>query len=278
MKKKCFAIDKLLDEGWFETEKEASAWIMARDVIANDQVIVTPKEKIPEDAVIRIKGSYKRKYVNKGGLKLEAALKSFDIEVDNITALDCGASTGGFTDCLLHHGAKYVYAVDAGVGQLAGKLMIDPKVFNMERTNLGDEVLLSLNPKPELITLDLSYLSLKKAFPICRKILGENGVLISLVKPIYEVESSEIRRNGKINDYDVLKKILTELCNFFIKSDVKIMGIINSPVTGNHGTLEYFIAVHWGNIKYDIQNRDHLEDIETALSDSFKLNTFNKKV
>lgn len=141
---------------------------------------------------VTIKGYYKRQYVNKGCFKLVAAIEQFHIDCTDKVALDCGASTGGFTDCWVQKGAKLVYAVDVGFGQLAGKLANDPHVVNMEKTNLSDEKLTVLDPKPEMISLDLSYLSLKKALPICREIQKDKGLMICLIKPIYEVESSAL--------------------------------------------------------------------------------------
>ena len=273
-KKKCTVLSKLLEEGWFENEKEALAWVMSRNVLVDNQLVVNLNEKVPADGEIRIKEYYKRKYVNKGGLKLERALEEFNIDVNNKVGLDCGASTGGFTDCLIQHGARLVYAVDVGFGQLSGKLLNDEKVINMEKTNLSDEILLKLDPKPEVISLDLSYLSLEKAVPISKKILGGEGVIICLVKPIYEVESAEIRRSGEINDYHILRDILMNLCNKFRK-EYEIIGITNSPVTGNNGTLEYFIGL---SCQKQYGDCDILQEIDEALNNSFELSNFKKGV
>lgn len=276
MGKKCLAIDKLLSEGWFDDEKEAQAWIMERNVLFNEQLILSPKEKVPIDSIIRIKKEYKRKYVNKGGLKLEKCLRDFNILPKDLVALDCGASTGGFTDCLLQYGAKLVYAVDVGFGQLAGKLMNDKRVINMEKTNLGDDILTHLDPKPELISLDLSYLSLKKAIVLCEKILGERGTVLCLVKPIYEVDSSEIRRNGEINDKKIIKDILLDLCKYFISLRLDIIGITHSAVTGNSGTLEYFIGVSWGDDQRTTLVTDIEEMVNKVIEKSLDLQLFKK--
>ncbi len=274
--KKCLLIDRLIDEGWFNDEKEAVPWIMDRKVLINDQPASSAKEKVPCDSTIRVREYYKRRYVNKGGLKLEGALKDFNIDVKDKVALDCGASTGGFTDCLIYHGAEKVYAVDVGYGQLAGKLAIHPNVVNMENTNLGDSKLCELDPIPEIISLDLSYLSLVKAMPICKNIFREQtGIVICLVKPIYEVESAEIRRTGEINDKDILRDILKSLCDSFIEQEVSILGITYSPVTGNNGTLEYFIAVKLNDDKMEvIENID--ETINLVVERSFKISKFDK--
>ena len=274
--KKCLLIEKLVLEGWFEDEKEAMPWIMARQVLVNNQPVMSGKEKISIDSIIRVREYYKKRYVNKGGLKLEGAIRDFGISIKGKVALDCGASTGGFTDCLICHGAAKVYAVDVGHGQLAGKLAINPDVINMERTNISDPLLCTLEPIPEIITLDLSYLSLVQALPICSNIFrGQPGIVICLVKPMFEVDSSEIRRNGRINDKDMLRDILKALCSRFFEEKYSILGVTNSPVTGNNGTLEYFIEVGLNKtIPEIIINLDEI--IEEAIEKSFHITKFEK--
>lgn len=249
---------------------------MMKNVLINNQPVWSVHEKVAVDSEVRIKGYYKRQYVNKGGFKLNAALERFVIDCKDKVALDCGASTGGFTDCWVQKGAKLVYAVDVGFGQLAGKLANDPHVVNMEKTNLSDEKLTVLDPKPEMISLDLSYLSLKKALPICREILKEKGVMVCLIKPIYEVESSEIRRIGNINQKEVLREILQDICRFYLENGVDIIGLTHSPVTGNSGTLEYLIGVCWNCTDYETINLCYEEQIDDAIEESFKLHKFKK--
>lgn len=275
-RKMCTVGEKLLEEGFFADEKEAGTWIMMKKVLVNDQPVWSLHEKVPADGIVRIKEFYKKQYVNKGGFKLEAALGRFGIDPEGKAVLDCGASTGGFTDCWLQHGAGVVYAVDAGFGQLAGKLAADSRVVNMEKTNLSDPGLKTLEPKPDMISLDLSYLSLKKALPVCREILKDTGLVICLVKPIYEVESSEIRRTGNINQRPVLKEILTDLCGFFRDSGLDLLGLTNSPVRGNSGTLEYLTAVSWGSRPQRDINLTYEEEIEKALDRSFELEQYRK--
>lgn len=168
-KKKCTVLEKLLNEGFFVDEKEAEAWVMMKKVLVNNQPVWSLHEKVFVDSEVNIKGYYKRQYVNKGGFKLGAAIEQFKINCSDKVVLDCGASTGGFTDCWVQNGAKLVYAVDVGYGQLAGKLANDSHVVNMEKTNLSDEKLTILDPKPEMISLDLSYLSLKRRYQFARK-------------------------------------------------------------------------------------------------------------
>jgi 23S rRNA (cytidine1920-2'-O)/16S rRNA (cytidine1409-2'-O)-methyltransferase len=274
--KKCALIEKLVSEGWFENEKEALPWIMTGKVLVNDKPVLSGKAKIPADGAIRVKEHYKRKYVNKGGLKLQGALACFNIDVSGKIALDCGASTGGFTDCLLQHGAGLVYAVDAGHNELAGKLLINENVVNMERTNISDAVLTTLRPKPDIITLDLSYLSLKTAVPACKGILGEGGDIIALVKPIVEVASPEIKRSGDINRRGVIAETLTGLCQFLAQNDFAILGMTHSPIRGNKNALEYFVHLRRGGEADNTISETYHDYINGVVDASFSLGKFDK--
>ena len=278
--KRCTVWEKLLEEGFFTDEKEAETWVMMKRVLVNDQPVWSLHEKVPAEGFVRIKEFYKKQYVNKGGFKLEAALERFGIDAAGKVVLDCGASTGGFTDCWLQHGAAQVYAVDAGFGQLAGKLAADKRVVNMERTNLSDEKLRALEPGPEMISLDLSYLSLKKALPVCRGILKDQGLIVCLVKPIYEVDSAEIRRNGDINQRSALEEVLKSMCEFYRESGLDILGLTNSPIRGNGGTLEYLMAVSLNReAGPDARNINLIyeDEIEKALDASLELAEYKKR-
>lgn len=272
-KKKCTAAEKLIADGWFADVSEMRPWIMARQVLINDTPVSSPSEKIDCDAVVRIKEYYKRKYVNKGGLKLEHALKSFGVDPKGRVALDCGASTGGFTDCLIGLGASKVYAVDAGFGQLAEKLLHEPRVVNMEKTNLGDAVLKALSPKPSLVTLDLSYLSLRTAFGFLPDILAPGGEVVALVKPIFEVDSAEIRRSGDINDAGLHRDLLASLCES-LAAGWQILSLTYSPVRGNSGVIEYFL--HAKASAAGGQNGVSLSCIAEAVITGFSLKKFDK--
>lgn len=240
-KKTCVVLEKLLNEGWFETKEEIIPWIITRKIIVDNKPICSISEKVPLNAKIQIKEYYKKKYVGKGGLKLEHAIKEFNVIVKDKVALDCGASTGGFTDCLCYFGAKKVYAVDVGYGQLAAKLQHLDNVVNMEKTNLSNPVLLSLDPKPELITLDLSYLSLNVGLKLANDIIGGKGEIIALIKPIFEVQSTNVRRNGNINSYDLHYQIIHQIVEKAISLGFNTVNLTYSPIRGNGGAVEYFI-------------------------------------
>ncbi len=232
------AWQRLVNEGWFDSRDEASRWILAGAVRAGGRPVASAGQSIKETDALEVRG-LKQRYVGKGGLKLEGALAAFGIDVAGRVCIDAGASTGGFTDCLVQRGASLVYAVDVGYGQLAGKLRAHPSVVNLERTNIGDASLLSLSPAPTLGTVDLSYLSLRRAAPIFARILRGQGDLICLVKPLFEVEDSAARRSGVLSS-DAYVPLL-ETLSAELAEQYAVRGITHSPVTGNHGTLEFFL-------------------------------------
>jgi 23S rRNA (cytidine1920-2'-O)/16S rRNA (cytidine1409-2'-O)-methyltransferase len=243
--KKKHAADLMLDSGLFDTRKEAEAWILEGKVYASGQRVTGAGQQFPEDTAFTAKGREAR-YAGKGGLKLEGAIREFALDITGSVCVDAGASTGGFTSCLLRHGAALVYAVDAGFGQLAGSLRQDARVVNLERTNISDTSLLSLSPVPVLGTVDLSYLSLLKAIPAFSAILRGAGSLICLVKPLFEVDDVRARRTGLLahDAYIPLLTRLTEAINGM--PGAACAGVCASPVTGNAGTREFFILVRLG--------------------------------
>ena len=185
VKKKLPVLERLLKEGFFTSGREALPYLMSGAVTCGGRPVRTGGQLVPAELPMAVRG-FDEKYVGKGGYKLEGALAAFAVPVEGRVCIDAGACTGGFTDCLLQHGAARVYAVEAGFGQLAGSLAQNPAVVNMERTNLGEERLLSLTPAPTLGTADLSYLSLTKAVPLYRAVQHGQGDVICLVKPLFE--------------------------------------------------------------------------------------------
>jgi 23S rRNA (cytidine1920-2'-O)/16S rRNA (cytidine1409-2'-O)-methyltransferase len=212
---------------------------MAGKVIVDDQRIDKAGQGVPETAVIRLKGL--SKYVGKGGFKLEGALSDFSVDVSGKVALDAGAATGGFTDCLLQHGASRVYAVDVGFGSLVGTLRNDKRVVNLEKTNISDIDPGQLTPQPALGTVDLSYLSLKKGIPIFSALLEPDGELVCLVKPLFEISDSKARRTGKIEEPSHYSDLLQDLLDFVGSIGLHTCGLSPSHIPGGKGTLEFFL-------------------------------------
>jgi 23S rRNA (cytidine1920-2'-O)/16S rRNA (cytidine1409-2'-O)-methyltransferase len=227
----------LVEQGYFEEEDEARRWVMAGKVLVDDYPVDKPGMPVSREAAIRVRG--RSRYASRGGYKLEAALDHFGPEVSGKVALDCGASSGGFTDCLLRRDALKVYAVDAGFGLLRGYLRSDPRVVNLERTNLGDLTAELLNPLPSLITLDLSYLSLTRALPLGAGWLAPFGQILALVKPLYEVESREARRTGRIEDPAQLVSALKRVMEAGCECGLQPRGIAKLALQPRHGVHEF---------------------------------------
>jgi 23S rRNA (cytidine1920-2'-O)/16S rRNA (cytidine1409-2'-O)-methyltransferase len=225
----------LVERGIFDSEAEARCWVMAGQVLVNGHLMDKPGMPVSVDALLRVRG--RRRYASRGGFKLEAALEHFALSVAGRVALDSGASTGGFTDCLVQHGAALVYAVEAGHGQLLGRLSAHPNVRNLERTNLGDPALLVLDPRPTLITLDLSYLSLTQALPLAAKLLAPTGEILALLKPLFEVESAEARRSGHVDDPALLVAALRQV----LAAGLSPLGAAKLALRPRHGVEEFFV-------------------------------------
>ena len=245
MKKFSTAMERLLKEGVFESKEAALPYIMSGAVYCGADKVITGGQKVPMDRPMTVRGLDDR-YVSKGGYKLEGAIADFGISAEGRVCIDAGACTGGFTDCLVKHGARLVYAVEVGFGQLAGSLSQDERVVNLEKTNLGDEKLLSLDPVPTLGSVDLSYLSLVKAVPQYRAIMHDQGELMCLVKPLFETDDPVARRTGEI-DPASYAQLLRTLCDTLdAQEKTHAVAVTHSPVTGNNGTHEFFLHVCFG--------------------------------
>lgn len=234
---------RLISEGIAKDEREAAALVMSGRVYVNGQR-ARAGQMLDEKDALAVRGLHE-KYLAKGGYKLEGAIAAFQIQVEGRLCIDAGASTGGFTDCLLKHGARMVYAVDVGFGQLLGSLRQHEKVVNLERTNLADPSLLALSPRPDLATCDLSYLSLIDAVPLYRAIMGMGSELICLVKPLFETQDMDVRRTGLMKDSayaPLLRRLIGVLS---AQPGTRVLALTNSPVTGNTGTREFFLHIRF---------------------------------
>ncbi|MBR5231019.1 MAG: TlyA family RNA methyltransferase [Clostridia bacterium] len=272
--KKIKALDLIMARGLFTDEKEARAYLMAGEVYAGTQRVTGAAQMLPADCDIHVKG-LSMPYVSKGGFKLEGAIRDFGINVKNRVCIDAGASTGGFTDCLVKHGAACVYAVDVGFGQLMGSLRQNPHVVNLEKTNISDEKLLSLDPKPTLGSVDLSYLSLRKGIPAFAEILKYEGELMCLVKPLFETEDAEARRTGVLPD-DAYEGVLLDLIrDVNALPYARAVNVTHSPVTGNAGTREFFLHVALSQTPGEI--KDLKQEVRAAVERVLQLHLYEKQ-
>jgi len=272
MKKNASAMERLLKEGFFDSKEAALPYLMSGAVYCGAVQVTTGGQKVPLDKPITVRGLNER-YVSKGGYKLEGAIADFGIDVSGRVCIDAGACTGGFTDCLVKHGAAKVYAVEVGFGQLAGSLAQDERVVNLEKTNLGDEKLLALNPVPTLGSVDLSYLSLVKAVPQYKAVMHSQGELMCLVKPLFETDDPVARRTGEIAP-ESFPALLRQLCDTLdAQEDTHAVAVTHSPVTGNNGTHEFFLHVCFGRGDYP---RVTDEAIAQAYERVLKLEKYHK--
>lgn len=236
----------LVEQGLAETREKAKRSIMAGLVYIEGERIDKPGVKISVETKLSIKGKV-LPYVSRGGLKLEKAIKEFQISLQDRTVLDIGASTGGFTDCSLQNGAKLVYAVDVGYNQLAWKLRQDERVVVMERTNFRYVKPEELEQGvPNFATIDVSFISLKLILPVLKNILADKSDIVTLVKPQFEAGRDEVGKKGIIRDPKIHQKVLEKIIHFAEEQKYAVKGASFSPITGGDGNIEFLLHLNWG--------------------------------
>ena len=244
--KKVALLERLLSEGYFTSKEEATPYLLSGEVYVGSQQVTSAAAKEDPLLPLTVHGR-DMPYISKGGLKLAGAIRDFGINVQNRVCIDAGACTGGFTDCFVKHGAALVYAVEVGFGQLAGSLRQNPRVVNLEKTNISDEKLLHLDPVPDLASVDLSYLSLCKGIPAFAQVMHGHGELLCLVKPLFETEDMEARRTGRLSPDHYLPTLLHLIQQLNAQPGTCVRQVTYSPVTGNNGTHEFFLHVVLGS-------------------------------
>ena len=228
------------EKGFAESREKAKAIIMAGQVYVDNQKADKCGTSYEENASIEVRGSV-LPYVSRGGLKLEKAIQSFDLDLQGKTAMDIGASTGGFTDCMLQNGAKKVYAIDVGYGQLAWKLRTDPRVVNLERTNLR-YVTQEQIPEPlDLAVCDVSFISLRLILPAVRPLLRPGGDMICLIKPQFEAGREKVGKKGVVRDPAVHTEVVRSIFAFCLQNGFDVLHLDYSPIKGPEGNIEYLI-------------------------------------
>lgn len=234
-------IDKLLvEQGLADSRTKAQALVMSGVVLVNEKRIEKPSESFAQDVQIRIKGKADEiKYVGRGGLKLEKALEIFHICPNGYICLDVGASTGGFTDCLLQNGAKKVFTIDVGTNQLVWKLRNDPRVEVRENVNARYLKPEDFDEKFDLIVMDVSFISVTKIIPALKDLLTESGKMIILIKPQFEVGRSEVGKGGIVKDSEKHLEVVEKIHSFAEEIGFKNIGLIDSPILGADGNKEF---------------------------------------
>ncbi len=230
----------IFERGLAESREKAKVMIMMGNVYIDNQKSDKPGTMLAVDTKIVIRGET-MPYVSRGGLKLEKAMKVFSITLKDKITMDIGASTGGFTDCMLQKGAKKVYSIDVGYGQLAWKLRTDSRVVNLERTNVR---YLTSEQVPDLIdffSVDVSFISLCLVLPVARRFMNDNAQAVCLIKPQFEAGKGKVGKKGVVREPSIHREVIDKICHFVLDNGFSILGLTFSPVKGPEGNIEYLI-------------------------------------
>jgi 23S rRNA (cytidine1920-2'-O)/16S rRNA (cytidine1409-2'-O)-methyltransferase len=235
-------LDQWLHERWPEySRRQLQGWIMQRRVKVDGVIVDKAGTAIAPDAVVEL-DIQEPKYVSRAGNKLEKALDHFNIDVQGLVAMDAGLSTGGFTDCLLQRGVTKVYGVDVGYGQVHEKIRQDHRVVVLERTNLRHLELATLGEQVDLVTLDLSFISILKVMDAVANVLKSGGTLVTLIKPQFEAEKHQIGKGGIIKDAAVHAEVIERVTAGIMAHGYTLIGVTESPILGSEGNKEFLAA------------------------------------
>lgn len=232
----------LVNNGLAESREKAKRTIMAGLVTVDGRLEDKPGSTFDIESDIVVKGQ-ECPYVSRGGFKLEKAINEFGISPKGAYCMDMGASTGGFTDCMLQNGAIKVYSVDVGYGQLDYKLRTDPRVVNLEKTNIRYMDLDLIKEDIDLISIDVSFISLKHMFPVCAKILSDDGVVLCLVKPQFEAGKDQVGKGGIVRDPAIHQEVIENVIGYANDNELYAHALTFSPITGTKGNIEYLLLL-----------------------------------
>lgn len=230
----------LVEKGIITSRERAKACIMEGKVYVNGQKLDKAGEKVSVDADIEYRGD-KLQYVSRGGLKLEKAMKIWPITLENKVCMDIGASTGGFTDCMLQNGAAKVFSVDVGYGQFAWKLRTDERVVCMEKTNIRYVTPEDIGIALDFASIDVSFISLRTIMPAVKALLGDKGEVVALIKPQFEAGRDKVGKKGVVRDKEVHLEVINTIINFLLENEFNVLGLSYSPIKGPEGNREYLV-------------------------------------
>lgn len=253
----------LVQKGLAPSREKAKTMIMEGNVFVNNNREDKAGSTFPEDAVIEIHGST-LKYVSRGGLKLEKAMTHFGISLENKVCMDIGASTGGFTDCMLQNGAIKVYSVDVGYGQFAWKLRQDPRVVCMEKTNIRYVTPQDIEDALDFASVDVSFISLTKVLPAARELLKEQGQMVCLIKPQFEAGREKVGKKGVVRDIKVHEEVVNNILEFALANGFSVLNLEFSPIKGPEGNIEYLVYIEKSDEPVMAENVDMLSVVKAA--------------
>ncbi len=232
----------VFEKGYAETREKAKAMVMAGSVYLNGQKCLKGGVAVKETDVIEVRGAV-NPFVSRGGLKLDKAVKSFSLDLSDCICMDIGASTGGFTDCMLVNGAKKVYSIDVGYGQLAWKLRCDERVVNLERTNFRYVTREQVPDEIDFASVDVSFISLKLILPVMHTLLKTGGRSVCLIKPQFEAGKENIGKKGVVRDKSVHESVVENITSFAAENGFKVIDVDFSPIKGPEGNIEYLMYI-----------------------------------
>ena len=250
----------VVDLGFAETRSKASAIIMSGEIFVNGQKETKAGYAVKDTDKIEFKGK-KMPFVSRGGYKLEKAMKTFPITLENCICMDIGASTGGFTDCMLQCGASKVYAIDVGYGQLAWKLRTDERVVNLERTNFRYLTKETVTDEIDFASIDVSFISLKKILPVLFDFLKDSGKTVALIKPQFEAGKDKVGKKGVVRDINTHKEVIGGIVDFAFETGFSVLGLDFSPIRGPEGNIEYLIYLSKDDEKQLFVDKNKIDEI-----------------
>lgn len=250
----------LVNRGLAPSREKAKSMIMAGNVFVNNNREDKAGSAFPEDCIIEIHGT-PMKYVSRGGLKLEKAMTHFGISLEGKICMDIGASTGGFTDCMLQNGAEKVYSVDVGYGQFAWKLRQDPRVVCMEKTNIRYVTPEDIPDALDFASVDVSFISLTKVLGPARALLKDHGQMVCLIKPQFEAGRKKVGKKGVVRDKKVHEEVITNIVDFVLKNGFTVHALEYSPIKGPEGNIEYLIYIEKSE---EAKMADHVDICKTV--------------
>ncbi|WP_238916005.1 TlyA family RNA methyltransferase [Clostridium sp. YIM B02555] len=254
----------LVEKGIITSRERAKACIMEGKVYVDGQKVDKAGEKVSVTANIEYRGET-LKYVSRGGLKLEKAMNTYELSLEDKVCMDIGASTGGFTDCMLQNGAKKVFSVDVGYGQFAWKLRTDERVVCMERTNIRYVTLEDIGEPLDFASIDVSFISLKKIMPATLGLLKDTGEVVALIKPQFEAGREKVGKKGVVREASTHKEVVHNIVDFLLEQNLNVLGVGYSPIKGPEGNIEYLVYFTKDQNK---ESNFKKEDIDTVVEAS----------
>ncbi|GAA3651383.1 TlyA family RNA methyltransferase [Asaccharospora irregularis] len=260
----------LVERGFFDSREKAKKAIMAGLVFVENQRCDKAGSEVKEEAKIEVKGN-PIPYVSRGGLKLEKAMKNFDITLKDKVCMDIGASTGGFTDCMLQNGATKVFSIDVGYGQLAWKLRQDERVICMERTNIRHVTIEQIKEFADFASIDVSFISLKLVLPKAKQLVRKDGHIVALIKPQFEAGREKVGKKGVVREKSTHIEVIKMVSEFAVENEFEILGLDFSPIKGPEGNIEYLIYLKNSQSKCEFDKEGYYKKIVDVVELSHNL-------